>query len=165
MLSVLPCSLGFVAAPNAVVHAAPHRPQRTAAPTAQAAPPAAGWKPKDTEKMPGVSGPVLRPHSNPDPSSSLALIPTLSLALTLTLTLALTLTSSASSTRLASAAATSRRSELDPPVLDPPVLDPPVLDPPVLDPPVLDPPVLDLRDVAGFCSGPYLMPAPDLARA
>ena len=70
MLSVLPCSLGFVAAPNAVVHAAPHRPQRTAAPTAQAAPPAAGWKPKDTEKMPGVSGPVLRPHSNPDPDPS-----------------------------------------------------------------------------------------------
>ena len=56
MLSVLPFSLGYVAAPNAVVHAAPQRPQRAAAPTAQAAPPAAPPA-FDVKQLPGVTGP------------------------------------------------------------------------------------------------------------
>ena len=56
MLSVLPFSLGYVAAPNAVVHAAPQRPQRAAAPTAQAAPPAAPPA-FDVKQLPGITGP------------------------------------------------------------------------------------------------------------
>ena len=52
MLSVLPCSLGLVATPNAVVPNAVV-PQRTAAPTAQAAPPAF-----DVKQLPGITGPL-----------------------------------------------------------------------------------------------------------
>ena len=55
MLSSVACStLGYVAAPHAV-HAAQHRPQRMAAPTAQAAPRAAAFDVKD---MAGVSFPL-----------------------------------------------------------------------------------------------------------